>query len=68
MLLYSHLHVSLPHFVMKSFFYKKKYLYVTVRIEWFVANTSQIAALGYVSHTNQTATEGYVSPTNQIKA
>ena len=38
------------------------------RIEWYVARTNQIAALGYVFRTNQIVALGFVSRTNQIAA
>ena len=48
-----------------SFFFDKKH---DNFVEWYVACTDQIAALGYVSCTDQIAALGYVSCTDQIAA
>ena len=51
-------------FVILSYFFTKK----SQCVEWCVAQTNQIATLGYISHTNQFAALWYVSCTNQIAA
>ena len=49
--------------ILSYFFTKKSYC-----VEWCVAQTNQIATLGYISHTNHISAEGYVSHTNQFAA